>query len=57
MLKLETALAKKSELAWPGWAGLGDKLNIRARLGSGSKASGISKLSSARPRKEVEVPS
>ena len=40
-------------LSWPGLVQLGDKFKILARLGLGSKASGISDISSARARKEV----
>ena len=43
--------------SWPGSALLGDKFKIRARLGSGSKACGVSKLTSAQARKEGGFPS
>ena len=46
-VSVQSSLELKS-LSWPGSARLGDKIKIRARLGSGSKASWKSKLSSAR---------
>ena len=55
--KLHKAWASSSLKVRAGLARLGDKLKIPAGLDSGSKASGIFELSSARARKEVGFPS
>ena len=54
--KLAKAQASSSLKVLAGLARLGDKFLIRARRGPGLKASGISQLSWARARKEVEFP-